>query len=70
MKNAYIHDEHIGKVEKRQRFYHNDKPHWLNTNLITNEQWFSTFVNGKLTKLEWSIDLELSFELRKSYRLV
>lgn len=68
--NRYLTDPIIGRPIKRQRFRYQDTPHCKNTNLLTNEEWFTKLTYKGWEKVPATIDLELAFETRQSRRLI
>ena len=67
-KNAYIHDEHLGKLVRHQHFWYKDECYSLNTDKITTRQWYTKRTNKGWVEVPETIDLELAFETRNSRR--
>ena len=67
--NRCIHDEHIGKHIKHEAFNYNDNKYCKNTDLITNNEWYTKQVDKKWVEVPTTIDLELAYDTRKSRRL-
>lgn len=71
-KNACVHDEHIGKTEKRDTFYHENERYCFVTDLTTGFEFFRKEVRpNKWVLVENpSLDLQMAYELRRSRRLM
>lgn len=68
--NRYLTDEHVGNPVKRQRFEYNNETYYKNTNLLTDQEFYTKLVGRHRTiQVLPTIDLELAFETRNSRHL-
>jgi hypothetical protein len=68
--NPYLYDSILAKPLKRQTFWHNNEKYSFTTDLRNGYECYEKLVKGQWITIQATIDIELSFETRKSRRLV